>query len=218
MSRDRELGVLFPRASAGHVPPERACAVMERELAALAEDIAGVRARARRVAAGGLDLRRSPAAPDGSLPPVVRPIEPGDARELARTFGRLSALTRFRRFLVPLDQLTHRQLDYLTRVDQVDHVALIAVDPVTGAGLGAARFVRDPEQPSRAVFAAVVADAWQGRGIGTLLLSRLAERARSLGVEVLEGRTVAANRAARRLGAAATLDGCAGTLVLTLRP
>jgi GNAT superfamily N-acetyltransferase len=218
MGRDRELGVLFPRPSTGYVPPECACALMQLELAALAEDIAGVRAQARRVAAGTLDLRHAPADPDGSEAPVVRPIEPGDARELARTFGRLSALTRFRRFLVPLDQLSHRQLDYLTRVDQVNHVALIAVDPATGAGLGVARFVRDPDQPCRAVFAAVVADAWQGRGIGTLLISRLAERARSLGIEVLEGRTVAANRAARRLGAATTLDGCAGTLVVTLRP
>jgi RimJ/RimL family protein N-acetyltransferase len=178
-----------------------------------------VRARARRVAPGGLDLGRSVPAPVPAGPSavLVRPIEPGDARELSRTFGRLSALSRFRRFLVPLDQLTHHQLHYLTHVDHVNHEALIALDAATGAGVGIARFIRDPDDRSRGRFAAVVADDWQGRGIGTLLVSRLTERAHTLGIEVLEGRTVAANRAARRL-AASSLDGCAGTLVLTLQP
>jgi RimJ/RimL family protein N-acetyltransferase len=208
-----ELVILVPREFDGHVPPERACAVMEAELRALGQDIAARRAHARRVAAGGLDRRSAPA---GSSQVVVRPIEPGDARELARTFGRLSALSRFRRFLAPLERLSQRQLEYLTCVDHLDHEALIALDAATGAGVGVARYVRDPVQPRRADFATVVADAWQGRGIGALLVSRLAEHAAGNGIEVLEGRTVAANRAARRL-AHASLDACAGTLVLTLR-
>jgi GNAT superfamily N-acetyltransferase len=212
-----ELGILVPRELGGYVPPERACTVMAAELRALGQDIAACRAHARRVAAGGLD-RRSPSAPDtaGSRQIVVRPIEPGDARELARVFGRLSALSRFRRFLAPLERLSQGQLEYLTCVDHVDHEALIALDAATGAGVGVARYVRDPAQPRRGDFATEVADAWQGRGIGALLVSRLAEHAAGNGIEVLEGRTVAANRAARRL-AHASLDACAGTLVLTLR-
>src|SRR4051812_25027418 len=100
MRSPRELRLLMPSAPALDWPPERACALMEAELEAFRFDIAAARDDARRVAAGGLDLHHEHGAPAltgervrlaGGRSVVIRPIEPADARELARTFARLGA-------------------------------------------------------------------------------------------------------------------------------
>src|SRR4051812_18947735 len=111
---------------------------------------------------------------------VIRPLEPSDRDELAAGFRRLSPESRYRRFFAPVPELSRRQLDYLTNVDQHDHVALVAVDDATGAGVGVARFVRTG--PGVAEPAVVVADDYQHQGVGAALLDRLVERAREEGV------------------------------------
>ena len=61
--------------------------------------------------------------------------------------------------------------------------------------IGVARFVRtDPGSPAAEVAVAVV-DDWQGRGLGTLLLDRLAARAREEGIERFTATVLADNRA-----------------------
>ena len=52
--------------------------------------------------------------PDGARV-LVRPIEPADGPQLRAGFDRLDAGSRYQRFLAPIDYLTQRQLDYLTR-------------------------------------------------------------------------------------------------------
>jgi GNAT superfamily N-acetyltransferase len=121
---------------------------------------------------------------------LVRPIAPDDRAALAAGFARLSPESRFRRFLSPKKQLTEDDLDVLTRVDHHDHEALVALEADTGEGIGVARFVRTG--PDRAEPAVVVADDWQGRGVGTLLLDLLAERAWE------EGSARSARRCSRR--------------------
>jgi GNAT superfamily N-acetyltransferase len=112
---------------------------------------------------------------------LIRPIRPDD-RELVRAgFERLSPESRYRRFLTPMPTLTDQQLAYLTDVDHDDHEAMIAIDPATADGLGISRFVRDAERPRTAEAAVTVIDEWQGRGLGTALLTALTERARKEG-------------------------------------
>jgi hypothetical protein len=89
---------------------------------------------------------------------VIRPIEPGDRTAVLAGFDRLSAESRYRRFLSPHDHLTAAELRYLTDVDHHDHEALVAVDPDTGEGVGVARYVRDPQRPDSAEIAVAVAD------------------------------------------------------------
>jgi GNAT superfamily N-acetyltransferase len=127
----------------------------------------------------------------------VRPIAPEDRDALAEGFARLSAESRFRRFLSPKNELSERDLDVLTRVDHHDHEALVALEATTGEGVGVARFVRTGAD--RAEPAIVVADDWQGRGVGTLLLGALVERAREEGIRTFTATLLASNAAARSL-------------------
>ena len=125
---------------------------------------------------------------------VIRPIRPEDRSELAAGMQRLSPESRYRRFLTPASELSAAQLSYLTEVDHIDHEALVALQPETGHGVGVARFVRSPEDRELAEVAVAVADSWQGRGVGTALLGRLAERARAEGVSRFTAEVLAENR------------------------
>jgi RimJ/RimL family protein N-acetyltransferase len=121
---------------------------------------------------------------------LIRPLEPEDRGELADGFRRLSADSRFRRFMTPMPRLSERQLDQLMDVDHRDREALVATT-ADGEFLGVARYVRTA--PRRAEAAIVVADDWQGHGLGTVLLDRLAGRAREEGVTTFEAVALASN-------------------------
>jgi RimJ/RimL family protein N-acetyltransferase len=111
---------------------------------------------------------------------TIRQIEPSD-KQLIRTFhDELSDRSRRLRFLVPTNQLSDEDLDYLTEVDHKRHEAMVALD---GDRLvGVARYVRDPRDRESAEVAVVVVDDRQGEGIGTALLDQLTQRARENGV------------------------------------
>jgi GNAT superfamily N-acetyltransferase len=123
----------------------------------------------------------------------IRVIEAGDKDSIVRGFERLSHESRYRRFFSPLDQLSARDLAYLTEVDHHNHEALIAHDEA-GEPLGVARYVRGRPDSNRAEVAVVVVDDWQGRGLATALLTRLADRARAEGIEVFTAVTLPENR------------------------
>jgi GNAT superfamily N-acetyltransferase len=130
---------------------------------------------------------------------LIRPVEPDDARQLNAGFEHLSAVSRYRRFLTTIDHLSKQQLMYLTDVDHELHEALVALDAVTGEGVGIARSVRDTADPGRAEVTVVVADLWQSRGVGSSLIERLATRAQAAGVERFTARMLIGNHAGHRL-------------------
>jgi GNAT superfamily N-acetyltransferase len=129
---------------------------------------------------------------------VVRPIEATDKEGLHRAFHRLSPESRYRRFFAPLTDLSERDLAYLTEIDHHDHEALAAVDPATGEIVGVARYVRR-EEPHLAEASIAVVDDWQGRGIATALLERLAARAREAGITHFVALILSENRDAIEL-------------------
>ncbi len=112
---------------------------------------------------------------------LIRPISSDDKPALAAAFERLSPESRYRRFFAPLERLSSRDLVYLTEVDHHDHEALVAVDQGSEWIVGVARYVRS-DDPAEAEVAVVVADPWQGLGVGSALLERLVERARGEGI------------------------------------
>jgi RimJ/RimL family protein N-acetyltransferase len=114
---------------------------------------------------------------------AVRQIEPGDKLRLREAFERLSDESRRRRFIGPADELADEDLIYLTELDHRRHEALVAIHPETDEILGVARWVRQPGRREVAELAVVVADDWQGRGLGSGLVAAINARAREEGIE-----------------------------------
>jgi RimJ/RimL family protein N-acetyltransferase len=136
---------------------------------------------------------------DGT-PVRIRPIEPGDKPLLEDGLRRLSAESIRRRFLAAKPRFSAAELRYLTEVDGTAHVALVAVleaDP--GCVLGVARSVQLADEPGTAEMAIVVADAWQGRGLGRTLADALADAAGRTGVRRIVATMSGDNVPARRL-------------------
>jgi acetyltransferase len=143
------------------------------------------------------ELERNLAARDGTRV-TVRPIRPEDA-ELERAFvAGLSEQTRYFRFFYRMHELTPAMLARFTQVDYDRELALVALvaDAATPAGvtlIAVARYIENPDRAS-AEYAIVVADAWQARGIGRLLMHELVAAARAKGLERLEGAVLRQNR------------------------
>ncbi len=103
----------------------------------------------------------------------VRAIRPDDAAALVAFHAGLSPETVVLRFFGPHPRLSDAEVVRFTTVDGVDRVALVAER--AGDVVGVARYDRPPTSDEAEV-AFVVADAFQGRGVGTILLEHLAER------------------------------------------
>src|SRR5262245_26766702 len=98
---------------------------------------------------------------------TVRPLRPEDADIEFEFVSGLSPETRHNRLLGGARAITPEYIRELTQVDYSRDMALAAT---TMAGdretlIGVARYVRD-KKGNAAEFAIVIADAWQGRGIG----------------------------------------------------
>ena len=133
---------------------------------------------------------------DGALL-SLRPVLPGDA-ERFKSSGSFSRETLYRRYQggAPTDA----RLTYLFEVDYVDHFVWVVTDGVAGPVVADARFVRDQDDRASAEVALTVADGYQGRGIGTLLLGALALAARIDGIRRFHARVLSDNPPARALG------------------
>ena len=124
----------------------------------------------------------------------VRPLERSDREGLAAAVERLSDQTRYLRFATAKPRLTKRELDFLTDVDHHRHEAIVAIDPTTGRGVALVRYIQVSDQPDVAEIAATVTDDWQGHGLGTALLARLAARARANGYSAFRASVLASNQ------------------------
>ena len=128
---------------------------------------------------------------------LLRPVLPGDSARTLQGHVRFSSDTLYRRFMsarVPSPAL----MDYLAEVDYVDHFVWVMTD-LDGNPVADARFVRDNDDPAMAEIAFTVADAYQGRGIGSFLIDALSVAARVAGVEKFSGRMLADNVAMRAI-------------------
>ena len=123
----------------------------------------------------------------------IRPIRPGDANALMAFHGGLSPQTVYRRFFSVHPRLSAREATFFTAVDHCDRVALVAVD-AAGALLGVARYDRSAGTDEAEV-AFVIADAHQGRGLGSAMLRLLAHTARGHGISRFVADTLPDNRA-----------------------
>ncbi|ODS96722.1 MAG: hypothetical protein ABS56_12500 [Lautropia sp. SCN 69-89] len=133
---------------------------------------------------------------------TIRPVLPQDAELAQRFVAGLSLQTRYRRFQMGVGTLPPRLLRQLTEIDYAAHLALLA-GVVDESGdeiqVADARYVVDadaapwPGGDGDAEFALVVADDWQGVGLGSELMRRVARAARARGLVRLHGEVLSTN-------------------------
>ena len=123
-------------------------------------------------------------------------LEPTDGEPLRRLFFRLSPDTVYRRFMSPIARPEQARPDRLLDIDHSDREAVVAV--ADGEILGVARYNRWAGSDA-AELAVVVADAWQGQGLGTRMLAALADLAFGSGIRRFTVTMLADNRPALRL-------------------
>jgi GNAT superfamily N-acetyltransferase len=121
----------------------------------------------------------------------VRPIRPDDETGLTEFHNSLSPRSVYRRFFFTHPRLSAAETTKFTHVDYVDRLALVAEHGDRLVAVG--RYERIPG-PAEAEVAFVVADDFQHRGIGTILLEKLASAARKNGIAVFVAETLSENR------------------------
>ncbi|MGD9888167.1 MAG: GNAT family N-acetyltransferase [Halothiobacillaceae bacterium] len=136
---------------------------------------------------------------------TLRPIRPEDAEMEQAFVHELSDDSRYMRFMRALDELTPEMLMRFTQIDYDREMAFVAIygEGEQAVEIGVARYSLQPDGES-AEFAVVVSDAWQGAGLGSLLLEAVMDAARQRGVRVLMGEVLPHNtgmlKLAERMG------------------
>lgn len=115
-------------------------------------------------------------------------------------FRKLSAESRYFRFMQRLNELTQDMLIRFTQLDYSRELALIAVTDIDDeeTEVGVARYTMNPDGQS-CEFALVVADEWQHRGIGSRLMKALIASARQQGFSRMNGEILSTNINMQRL-------------------
>ena len=156
------------------------------------------------------ELERDALLKDGTVV-HLRPIRPDDAPGLVALFDRLSQQTAYQRFFSVLKRLPPAYARVFANVDYRQRLAIVA-ERQTPAGpelIGVGRYepvdatevapgIVPTDVPSIVEVAFVVQDAWQGRGLGSILLDEVLRAAVARGVQRFRAFVLADNR--RMLG------------------
>jgi RimJ/RimL family protein N-acetyltransferase len=125
----------------------------------------------------------------------MRPIRPDDEPRLVELFHRLSPRTVYQRFFRAYDRLPDHWYDRFAHVDYRTRLALVAEQQEAGGPLLHAVARYEPgEADGTTEIAIVVEDAWQHRGLGTLLLDALLAAAEARGLRRFTADVLADNR------------------------
>lgn len=121
---------------------------------------------------------------------TIRPICPEDAKLEQDFIHQLSFESRFFRFMGNMQELSLKMLMRFTQIDYDREMALVATSKEIIVGI--ARYMRNPDFIS-CEFAIVVADEWQGKGLGYQLMNQLIKVAKDRGLKRMSGTFFSSN-------------------------
>jgi acetyltransferase len=126
---------------------------------------------------------------DGT-PLLLRPIQPEDEPLWRQMMRECSNETIYRRFRCLFREVTHQMAARFCFVDYDRELAIVAEQrtPEGRRLLGVGRLVANVDH-SRAEYAVLVIDAWQGRGLGSLLTDYCLAISQSWGVRYIQAET-----------------------------
>ena len=125
---------------------------------------------------------------------TIRPILPTDSEIEWDFVHRLSAQSKYLRFMTGLKDLPPSMVRYFTNIDITKDMALIAVVNENGQErqIAVGRYFKYPDRPV-CEFALVVADECHDKGSGTLIMKLLILDAKKKGYESMEGEILSTN-------------------------
>jgi acetyltransferase len=134
---------------------------------------------------------------------TVRPIHPDDANMLQDLMHHLSPESRYFRFVSSITELPPTMLARFTLIDYDREMALVAVFKERRAGpdgeiteteriVGVSRYITNPDQSS-CEFALVIADDFNGKGLGSRMMLSIMDVAREKGLTEMDGLVLANN-------------------------
>ncbi len=126
---------------------------------------------------------------------LIRPIRPEDEELHYKLFSSLSRQTNYFRFFSYRRHLTHEQAARFTQIDYDREMAIIALLEENNQvrSIGVNRLSYEPRRDQHE-FAIVVADEFQGSGVGAILMKRLLEIARDRRIKHIFGVVLAENQ------------------------
>ncbi len=132
---------------------------------------------------------------------LVRPIRQGDTAMFEALFESMTPHSVYLRFFSFLRQLPPQMLQRFTDIDYDQEIALVALLTEGGRAsmIGDARVVHTLK-PGCAEFSVMVADQWQGKGVGACLLQHCLALAARRGFKNIHGIVLAENKNMLALG------------------
>ncbi|MEO7392383.1 MAG: bifunctional acetate--CoA ligase family protein/GNAT family N-acetyltransferase [Ramlibacter sp.] len=188
------------------------------------------RVRLRPVPAGEgsrLAIRPYPAALEEQLQVaqstlLLRPIRPEDGMRLADFYAHASPGDMQLRFFMARREVPRSELARYSQIDYDREMTFVALAPAADDGsramAGEVRAICDPDN-LRAEFAIQIASAWQGKGLGRILMKKIVGYLRERGTKEVSGQCLVDNEAmallARQVGFEVTRAGD-GTMAMGL--
>lgn len=129
----------------------------------------------------------------------IRALRRTDESDMLAAIEHTSAQSLQRRFFVMKRHFSDKERAFFMDIDFKNHVAIVAVANKDGRQIiaGGGRYI--VFEPGRAEMAFVVIDAWQGRGIGSLLLRHLVKIASASGLDELTAEVLPENTAMKKV-------------------
>lgn len=129
--------------------------------------------------------------PDGTRV-LMRPLRPDDAALYPDFVQRVTLEDARLRFFSAISELSDERIAELTRLDYERAMAFIAIDEASGKMLGVIRLHLDNDRAG-GEYAVIVRSALKGHGLGWLLMQRMIEYARMIGLKRVHGQVLAEN-------------------------
>jgi ribosomal protein S18 acetylase RimI-like enzyme len=125
----------------------------------------------------------------------IRALRREDEAEMLAAVGKTSAQSLQRRFFAMKRHFSDKERNFFLNIDFKTHVALVALAEEASRKVivGGGRYI--VFEPGRAEMAFVVVDAWQGRGIGSILMRHLVKIANGAGLQELTAEVLPENAA-----------------------
>ena len=135
--------------------------------------------------------------PDGARV-LVRPLTAEDAALYPEFIAHVTLEDSRLRFFSVVKDLSDERISELTHLDYTRAMALIGIDEATGKMLGVVRLHLDEDRRA-GEYAVIVRSALKGHGLGWLLMRRIIEYARTIGLKRVRGQVLAENTTMLRM-------------------